>query len=84
MTFIGSMITGVKALMFSADYFPEDENAKPDKLEEWLNKHVPAEKLQSLLVGFSVVLSIGLMLVLFMLLPTFVAGAVSCHDPCTP
>ena len=73
-TFIGSMITGVKALMFSADYFPEDENAKPDKLEEWLNKHVPAEKLQSLLVGFSVVLSIGLMLVLFMLLPTFIAG----------
>ena len=66
-TFIGSMITGVKALMFSADYFPEDENAKPDKLEEWLNKHVPAEKLQSLLVGFSVVLSIGLMLVLFIL-----------------
>ena len=48
------------------------------------NKHVPAEKLQSLLVGFSVVLSIGLMLVLFMLLPTFLAGAVSCHDPCTP
>ena len=73
-TFVDSMVKGVKALMFSADYFPEDENAKPDKLEEWLNKHVPAEKLQSLLVGFSVVLSIGLMLVLFMLLPTFVAG----------
>ena len=32
------MITGVKALMFSADYFPEDENAKPDKLEEWLEQ----------------------------------------------
>mgnify|MGYP000788923454 CR=1 FL=1 len=80
-TFIGSMITGVKALMFSADYFPEDENAKPDKLEEWLNKHVPAEKLQSLLVGFSVVLSIGLMLVLFMLLPTFLAGLFHATTP---
>lgn len=80
-TFIGSMITGVKALMFSADYFPEDENAKPDKLEEWLNKHVPAEKLQSLLVGFSVVLSIGLMLVLFMLLPTFLAGLFHATSP---
>ena len=83
-TFIGSMITGVKALMFSADYFPEDENAKPDKLEEWLNKHVPAEKLQSLLVGFSVVLSIGLMLVLFMLLPTFLAGLFHATSPATP
>ena len=80
-TFIGSMITGVKALMFSADYFPEDEDAKPDKLEEWLNKHVPAEKLQSLLVGFSVVLSIGLMLVLFMLLPTFLAGLFHATSP---
>ena len=73
-TFIGSMITGVKALMFSADYFPEDENAKPDKVEEWLEKHVPADKLQNLLVVFSVILSIGMMLVLFMLLPTFLAG----------
>ena len=60
-TFIGSMITGVKALMFSADYFPEDENAKPDKLEEWLN--------------------IGLMLVLFMLLPTFLAGLFHATTP---
>ena len=73
-TFIGSMITGVKALMFSADYFPEDENAKPDKVEAWLEKHVPADKLQNLLVVFSVILSIGMMLVLFMLLPTFLAG----------
>ena len=73
-TFIGSMITGVKALMFSADYFPEDEHAKPDKVEEWLEKHVPADKLQNLLVVFSVILSIGMMLVLFMLLPTFLAG----------
>ena len=73
-TFIGSMITGVKALMFSADYFPEDEDAKPDRVEEWLEKHVPAEKLQNLLVAFSVILSIGMMLVLFMLLPTFLAG----------
>ena len=73
-TFIGSMITGVKALMFSADYFPEDENAKPDKVEEWLEKHVTADKLQNLLVVFSVILSIGMMLALFMLLPTFLAG----------
>ena len=73
-TFISSMITGVKALMFSADYFPDDENAEPGKLDKWLDEHIPADKLQSLIVAFSVVLSIGLMLVLFMLLPTFLAG----------
>ena len=73
-TFISSMITGVKALMFSADYFPDDENAKPGKFDQWLEKHIPAEKLQSLIVAFSVILSLGLTLVLFMLLPTFIAG----------
>ena len=73
-TFISSIITGVKALMFSADYFPDDESAQPGKLDQWLEKHVPAEKLQNVLVAFSVILSLGLTLVLFMLLPTFIAG----------
>lgn len=44
-TFISSMITGVKALMFSADYFPDDEDAQPSKFDQWLEKHIPAEKL---------------------------------------
>ena len=73
-TFLSSIVTGVKALMFSADYFPDDENVQPGKFDQWLEKHVPAEKLQSVLVAFSVVLSLGLTLVLFMLLPTFIAG----------
>ncbi len=73
-TFLSSIITGVKALMFSADYFPDDEEEKQSKLDGWLEKHVPAEKLQNLLVAFSVILSLGLTLVLFMLLPTFIAG----------
>ena len=80
-TFISSMITGVKALMFSADYFPDDENAEPGKLDKWLDEHIPADKLQSLIVAFSVVLSIGLMLVLFMLLPTFIAGLFHATSP---
>ncbi len=73
-TFLSSIITGVKALMFSADYFPDDESAQPGKLDRWLEKHVPAEKLQNVLVAFSVILSLGMTLVLFMLLPTFIAG----------
>lgn len=80
-TFVGSMITGVKALMFSADYFPEDESTKPGKVEQWLTDHVSAEKLQTLLVAFSVILSLGLMLMLFMLLPTFLAGLFHATSP---
>ena len=73
-TFLSSIITGVKALMFSADYFPDDENARPSKLDQWLEKHVPAEKLQGVLIAVSVILSLGMTLALFMLLPTFIAG----------
>ena len=73
-TFVDSMVKGVKALMFSADYFPDEEDAQPGKFDQWLEKHIPAEKLQSLVVAFSVILSLALTLVLFMLLPTFVAG----------
>ena len=73
-TFLDSMVKGIKALMFSADYFPEDEAAKPSKFDRWLEKHVSAEKLQGVIVAVSLVLSLALCLGLFMFLPTFVAG----------
>ncbi len=75
-TFIDSMVRGVKALMYSADYFPEEEVGEPSKLDQWIEAHIPEEKMQKVLVWFSVLLSIGLTLVLFMLLPTFLAGLV--------
>ena len=71
-TFLSSIINGVKALMYSADYFPEE--GEPSKLDKWLEAHVSAEKLQSVLVVFTVILSLGMTLGLFMLLPTFLAG----------
>ena len=73
-TFLDSMVKGIKALMFSADYFPDEEAAKPSRFDLWLEKHVPAEKLQSAITIFSLVLSLALSLGLFMFLPTFVAG----------
>ena len=72
--FFSSMVNGVKALMFSADYYPEDENAQPDKLDQWLEKHVPAEKLQGVLIAVAVVLAVGMSVGLFMVLPALVAG----------
>ena len=41
-TFLDSMVKGIKALMFSADYFPDEEVTKPSKFDLWLEKHVPA------------------------------------------
>ncbi|MBR0211319.1 MAG: DUF1385 domain-containing protein [Oscillospiraceae bacterium] len=74
--FLTSVIQGVKALMFSADYFPDEDMGEPDKLDKWLEAHVPAEKLQSVLIAVSVMLSLGLTLLLFMILPTFLAGLI--------
>ncbi|MBQ9459380.1 MAG: DUF1385 domain-containing protein [Oscillospiraceae bacterium] len=75
-TFIDSMVRGVKALMFSADYFPEDDAAKPTKFDLWIEKHFSDEKAQKLITALAVVLSLGLTILLFFLLPTFLAGFV--------
>ncbi|MBQ2830020.1 MAG: DUF1385 domain-containing protein [Oscillospiraceae bacterium] len=73
-TFIDSLVKGVRALMFSADYFPEDELMEPSKVDLWIEKHFEGEKAQKLIVWLAVALSLCLTIVLFFLLPTFIAG----------
>ena len=73
-TFLDSMIRGVKALMFSADYFPDDEAAQPSKLDLWLEKHIPSKKLESVIVTLAVIMGVGLSVFLFLVLPTFLTG----------
>ena len=73
-TFIDSMVRGVKALMFSADYFPDDELVQPSKFDLWIEKHFSGEAAQKLVTGLAVVLSLGMTIGLFFLLPTFLAG----------
>ena len=76
-TFLDSMVKGVKALMFSADYFPEEGEAEePSKFEQWLDKKMGNEKMEKLVIGFSVVLAVCFSIGLFMLLPTFLASFV--------
>ena len=73
-TFVDSMVKGVKALMFSADYFPEEDPAEPSKFDKWLEKKLGNEKMQKFIAALAVVLSLGLTILLFFLLPTFLAG----------
>jgi len=75
-TFVDSMVRGVKALMFSADYFPDDEMSQPTKFDLWIEKHFSDEKAQKLITAFAVFLSLGMTILLFFLLPTFLAGFV--------
>ena len=77
-TFLDSMFRGVKALMFSADFYPE-ENAvpeEPSKFELWLDKKLGNEKMEKLVIGVAVVMAVCFSIGLFMLLPTFLASFV--------
>ncbi len=75
-TFLDSMCKGVKALMFSADYFPEEDSGEPSKFEVWLNQKLGNERMEKLVIAVAVVLSVLFSVGLFMLLPTAIAGIV--------
>ena len=72
--FLGAMVSGVKALMYSADFYPDEEAAQPSKFELWLERHFSSKKLESAIVTLAVVLGVGLSVFLFMVLPTFLTG----------
>ena len=78
-TFIMSMYTGVKALMYSAEVSgaEDDVEYQPGKFEQWLSSHVSDEKLMSIMLTFSVLLGVGMSLVLFIFLPSFIVGIVN-------
>ena len=74
--FLDSMVKGVKALMYSADFYPDEEAAQPSKFELWLEKHLSSKKLESAVVTLAVIMGVGLSVFLFMILPTFLTGGI--------
>lgn len=68
--FLDSMIKGVKALMYSADFYPEDEAAQPSKFDLWLEKHLSSKKLEGALIAFATFLGVGMSVLLFLVLPS--------------
>ena len=71
--FFDAQVTGVKALMHSADLSPE-ETEEPSKLDLWLEKKLGNEKFQKLIVGVAVAMGLGMSILLFFLLPMLVSG----------
>ena len=71
--FFDAQVTGVKALMYSADLSPE-ETEEPSKLDMWLEKKLGNEKFQKMVVGLAVAMGLGLSIVLFFLLPMVVSS----------
>ena len=77
-TFLDSMIEGVKALMFSAEFYPEDgeEPEETSKFEQWLDRHLGSEKAAAFFTTIAVVIGIAVSIGLFFLLPTLLGTVV--------
>ena len=75
--FFDSQVTGVKALMKSADFAPEEVQEKPSKLDVWLEKKMGNKKFQSFVVGFAVFLGLAMSIGLFFLLPMVISSVLT-------
>ena len=73
-SFGSSMVSGVKALMYSAEFFPEEEDTQPSKFDQWLEKKLGSEKMEKAVISFSVFLGALFSIALFILLPTLLSG----------
>lgn len=82
-TFLDSMVKGMQALTYSADLLPLEDQGEPDKIDQWIENHFSEEKAKDIIIGVAVVLGIALSVVLFILLPTLLAGLTNgfIHSP---
>ena len=72
--FFDSQVTGVKALLRSADLAPEEYQEEPSKFDAWLEEKLGNEKFQQAIIGIAVALGLGLSICLFFLLPMIIGG----------
>ncbi len=77
--FADSMYNGVTALMYSAEFFPEDEEdeEEPSRFERWLEEKLGSEKMTGVVITLAMVLGIGMSIALFFLLPTLLGTAIT-------
>ena len=72
--FFDAQVTGVKALMKSADLAPEEMQEEPSKFDQWLEKKLGNEKFQKAVLGVAVALGLGMSIAQFFLLPMVISG----------
>ncbi len=74
--FGASMVNGMKALMYSASFVPEEEQEEPTKFELWVEKKFGSDALEKWLIYSAAVIGVVLAVGMFFLLPTFLVGLV--------
>ena len=74
--FFESMVIGIKALMFSAEFIDiEEEGATQSKFEKWLDDKF-GDKIKDVVIYFSLIISVFMSVGLFILLPTILSSAI--------
>lgn len=72
--FFDAQVTGVKALMQSADLAPEEMQEEPSKFDKWLEEKLGNEKFQKVVIGIAVAMGLVMSIALFFLLPMVIGG----------
>ncbi len=79
--FCTSMKVGVSALMYSANFFMDEEDDVPvekqSKLDAWLERKLESEKAQGVIVTIAVIIGILMSVGLFIVLPSIIGSVLS-------
>lgn len=70
---VESLIIGVNAITYSASFFEDEKTEEPGKFEKFLGK-IFGEKLENIVMGFSVMLSVVFAVALFFVLPLVIVS----------
>ncbi len=77
-TFVDSLVTGTRTLMYSAEVIqesmPEEEIEEPSRFEKWLEDHLSEKGLFNFLLYTSVIIALAVSIGVFILLPTWAVG----------
>ncbi len=73
--FFESMVIGIKALMYSAEFVDLEEEESESKFEKWLEEKL-GDKIKDVVIYFSLIVSLFLSVGLFILLPTVVTRGI--------
>lgn len=74
--FIGSMIVGIKALNYSAEFYDDGTDAEPGKFEQWVER-VFKDKADSVFVAISMIFALAITILFFLVLPALVSNGLS-------
>lgn len=83
--FVDSMVKGIQALMWSAEFYPEDgEPEEPSRLEQWIEKKFGSEALFKWIIAIAMLAGLGFAIALFIIVPTLMTSGLLYFAPDAP